>query len=155
MEPEEGSGKIIRGFKEKTTKYLGKSTELKEKMQTAKESLTDQFSEIKSQSQEYLGTTKEMTSGQLDNIKSEARDMKKIFQSKDMIYMKTDALAIVLRKLGKTDEFLQIVDKLTREGFRMVHKEVIRDIPIAGGFSFPIGTFYYFQNIKYIGRGDD
>lgn len=154
MENESDGKKLMDGIKEKTAKYFGKSSEIKEKAQSVKETITEQLSDITATGKEYASAAKGLTGDQLENIKSEARDMKKIFQAKEMVYMKTNALAIVLRKLGKTDEFLQIVDKLTREGYRMVHKEVIRDIPIAGGFSFPMGTFYYFQNIKYIGSRD-
>ena len=145
---------LIKGIKEQAEKYLEKASQIKDKTQSMTDNITAKISDLKQVSDEYISTTKELSGSQLESIKSEARDIKKIFQTKDMIYKKTDAIAIVLRKLGKTDEFLQVVDKLTREGYRLVHKESIRDIPIAGGFSFPIGTFYFFQNIKYISIKD-
>ena len=149
MESKEGSKKIVNGFK-KTTKYLGKPLEIKDKMQIATESFTEHLGEIKDQSKEYLSVTKNLTADQLSNLKSEAHDLQKIFKSKDFVYYKTDAIAIVLRKLGKTKEFMDEVDKLTREGYRLVHQEVIRNIPLGGGFSLPLGSFYFFQHIKYI-----
>jgi len=149
MEPKDSSKKIVDGFK-KTAKYLRKSEEIKDKVQTATESFTEHLGEIKDQSKEYLGITKNLTAEQLGNLKSKGLDLQKIFRSKDFVYYKTDAIAIVLRKLGKTKEFMDEVDKLTREGYRLVHQEVIRNIPLGGGFSFPLGSFYFFQHIKYI-----
>ena len=127
-----------------------KASQVKDKAQSVTETMTEKLNDVKDVTQEHLGTAKDLTADQWENIKSEAQDMKKIFQSKDMIYMKTDALAIVLRKLGKTEEFLQIIDKLTKEGYRLVHHEIVREIPIAGGFNFPIGSFYFLQRAKYI-----
>lgn len=149
MESKESSKKIVDGLK-KTTKYLGKPLEIKDKMQEATESFSEHLGEIKDQGKEYLGITKSLTADQLGNLKSEAQDLQKIFKSKDFVYYKTDAIAIALRKLGKTKEFMDEVDKLTREGYRLVHQEVIRNIPLGGGFSFPLGSFYFFQHIKYI-----
>lgn len=119
-------------------------------MQTATESFTEHLDEIKDHSKEYLSTTKNLTSDQLGNLKSEAQDLQKIFKSKEFVYYKTDAIAIVIRKLGKTREFMDEVDKLTREGYRLVHQEIIRNIPLGGGFSFSLGSFYFFQHSKYI-----
>jgi len=149
VESKESSKKIVDGLK-KTTKYLGKPLEIKDKMQEATESFSEHLGEIKDQGREYLGITKSLTADQLRNLKSEALDLQKIFKSKDFVYYKTDAIAIALRKLGKTKEFMDEVDKLTREGYRLVHQEVIRNIPLGGGFSFPLGSFYFFQHTKYI-----
>lgn len=125
---------------------------LKEKMDTVTDSVKDKVSDLKDQTEEHLGVVKEVGSDQLDNIKSEAEDLKRIFQSKDLIYKKTDAMAIVLRKLGNTDGFLDVVDKLTKEGYRLMHQETVRDIPILAGFKYSFGSFYYFQHSKYIGK---
>jgi len=125
---------------------------LKEKVGSVSDSVKDKVSDLKGQTQEHLEVAKEVGSEQLDNVKSEAEDLKRIFQSKDLIYKKTDAMAIVLRKLGNTDGFLEVVDKLTKEGYRLMHQETVRDIPIIAGFKYSFGSFYYFQHSKYIGK---
>ena len=145
---------LLGTLKEKTSKYLDKTSELKETLQSATESVTDKISDIKEKTQEHAETIKEHGSDQLENVKSEAEDLKRIFQSKDLIYRKSDAIAIVLRKLGNTDGFLDVVEKLTREGYRLVHQENVRDIPIFAGFKYSFGSFYYFQHVKYIGKSN-
>ncbi|MGI0069873.1 MAG: hypothetical protein ACREAN_06420, partial [Nitrosopumilaceae archaeon] len=99
-----------------------------------------------------LSIAKELASYQASNWKSEAEFTKKIFNHKDLILVKTDAIAIVLRKMGGNEEFLERVDKLTREGYRLVHQESVHNIPTGFGVSYPLGNLYYFQNVKYIGK---
>ncbi|MGI0002974.1 MAG: hypothetical protein ACRD91_01985, partial [Nitrosopumilaceae archaeon] len=112
-------------------------------VQDMTESITENMSDVKD-------LAKEHGSNQMSNLKNEAEDLKRIFQSKDLIYRKSDAMAIVLRKLGNTDGFLDVVEQLTKEGYRLVHHENVRDIPIFAGFKYSFGSFYYFQNKKYI-----
>ncbi|GEM_PF-3539008 len=130
-------------------KHLKKTVAIKEKAEAVKDSLTEGFDDIKELSQEQLDKVKELTGVNL-NIKSEAQFIKKIFQHKDLVFLKTDAIALVLRKLGGNEEFFETVDRLTKEGYRMVHHEAVRNIPIPGGFSYSIGSIYYFQHVKYI-----
>lgn len=129
------------------------ATKIKDKAQPVKALVSDKIDGMKVRGQDYLdylGVVKGLTEEQLADAKVEIRVLKKIFQSKDPIYFKTDAFAVVTRKFGKTDEFLSAVDKLTREGYILREHEIIRNIPIGGGISFPIGSFYYFQHSKYI-----
>jgi hypothetical protein len=42
------------------------------------------------------------------------------------VYFKTEAVAVVIRKLGALDEFLKTVDELTKEGYRMMYQEDVR-----------------------------
>lgn len=134
---------LFDSFKGQASKIFGKTSKVKEIVQDLKESVTENMSDVKD-------LAKEHGSNQLGNLKSEAEDLKRIFQSKDLIYRKSDAIAIVLRKLGNTDGFLDIVEQLTKEGYRLVHQENVRDIPIFAGFKYSFGSFYYFQNKKYI-----
>ncbi|HSB83549.1 MAG TPA: hypothetical protein VLD64_03585 [Nitrosarchaeum sp.] len=86
-------------------------------------------------------------------VKEEYKDIEKIRHHKELIYYKTDALAIVSRKLGGFDEFLKTVDELTREGYWMMNSEDVKNILGNFGISAPgqnRGTLYYFQNKKYI-----
>ena len=97
--------------------------------------------------------TKELGEKEVHGIKAESKDLKKLHDHKDLIYLKTDAVVIVLRKLGGLDEFLQLVDKLTKEGYWMMNSEDVKNLPGSFGLSLPtipIGTLYYFQHKKYI-----
>ena len=85
----------------------------------------------------------------LTNVKKEAEDIKKALEKKDLIYLKTDALVVVIRKLGGLDEFLAVFEKLTKEGYLLVWTEPVSSIlPYGTGF---VGTFYYLQKGKLIG----
>ena len=82
-------------------------------------------------------------------MKKEAEDIKKALEKKDLIYLKTDALVVVIRKLGGLDEFLAVFEKLTKEGYLLVWTEPVSSIlPYGTGF---VGTFYYLQKGKLIG----
>jgi len=86
-------------------------------------------------------------------IKEEYKDLKKIEHNKELIYYKSDALAIVIRKLGSFDEFIKVSDDLTREGYWMINYEDIKNLLSNFGIALPgtaKGTIYYFQNKKYI-----
>lgn len=84
----------------------------------------------------------------LAGAKKEGQDIKKALEKKDLIYLKTDALAVVLRKLGGLDEFLAVFDKLTKEGYLLVWTEPVSSIlPFGMGL---VGNFYYFQKGKLI-----
>lgn len=84
----------------------------------------------------------------LEGAKKEGEDIKKALEKKDLMYLKTDALAVVLRKLGGLDEFLAVVDKLTKEGYLLVWTEPVSSIlPFGMGM---VGNFYYFQKGKLI-----
>lgn len=84
----------------------------------------------------------------LEGVKKEGEDIKKALEKKDLIYLKTDALAVVLRKLGGLDEFLAVFEKLTKEGYLLVWTEPVTSI-LPMGFRLA-GNFYYFQKGKLI-----
>jgi hypothetical protein len=98
---------------------------------------------------EHLTPLKEMTKYEAVGVKEELKDRNRILQSKDLVFYKTDAVAVVLRKLGGLDEFLAAVDKLTKEGYLLVAWEDVSgsSIPLVGGM---LGTFYIFQRSKYV-----
>ena len=77
------------------------------------------------------------------NVKKEGDDIRKALAKKDLIYLKTDVLAVVLRKLGGLDEFLAVFEKLTKEGYLLVWTEPVTSI-LPVGFRL-VGNFYYFQ----------
>ncbi len=141
----EADSGLLKGLKETIGEKLDKVSDIKD-------SVTDKISDIKDSTEENAGIAKELASYQGSNMKSEGQFLKKIFQHKDMVFKKTDAVAIVLRKLGGNEEFFELVDKLTKEGYRMVHQESVRNIPLGFGFNYPLGSLYYFQHVKYIGK---
>jgi len=119
---------------------MGKS--IKERIKGIKESVSDVEENIVEISKEQRG-----------GVKEEYKDIEKIRHHKELIYYKTDALAIVSRKLGGFDEFLKTCDELTREGYWLMNSEDVKNILGNFGISAPgqnRGTLYYFQNKKYI-----
>lgn len=98
---------------------------------------------------EHLTPIKEITKYEAVGVKEELKDRKRILESKDLVFFKTDAVAVVLRKLGGLDEFLAAVDKLTKEGYLLVAWEDVRasSIPLVKGM---LGTLYIFQRSKYV-----
>ncbi len=142
---EDADSGLLKGLKEKIVEKLDKVTDVKD-------SVVDKISDFKDFTEENTAIAKELASYQGSNMKSEGQFLKKIFQHKDMVFMKTDAIAIVLRKLGGNEEFLELVDKITREGYRLVHQESVRNIPLGFGFNYPLGSLYFFQHVKYIGK---
>ena len=82
----------------------------------------------------------------IGGAKEEGKDLKKIMESKDLVFYKSDAFAIVLRKLGGLYQFLDACDALTKEGYTMVNSEDI--LAVVGRVK--LGSFYYFQHKKYI-----
>lgn len=136
---------LLKNLKEKITEKLDKVSDVKD-------SVVDKIGDLKDSAEENAGIAKELASYQGSNMKSEGQFLKKIFQHKDMLFMKTDASAIVLRKLGGNEEFLELFDRLTKEGYRLVHQESVRNIPLGFGFNYPLGSLYFFQHVKYIGK---
>ena len=116
-------------------------------------SIKEKLGEIK----QAIGTTtneiRVVKKEQTDGIKSEFKDIERLRHHKDLIYYKSDALAIIIRKLGGFDEFLAIVEELTKEGYRMMNSEDVKNLMSNFGINLPgvaRGTLYYFQNKKYI-----
>ena len=117
-------------------------TSIKEKFQVVKKGIGKVAEET-----EY--DVKEESHG----LKDEYKDLQKIRHSKELVYYKSDALAIVIRKMGGFDEFIKVVDDLTREGYWMINSEDIKNLLSNFGIELPgtsKGTLYYFQNKKYI-----
>ena len=52
--------------------------------------------------------------------------------------------------MGKEEEFFAAYEQLTKEGYKLVLLEELRELPITAGFNFQVGTYFYFQHKKYI-----
>lgn len=116
-------------------------------------SIKEKFDDVKESISNIQEETMELGKEQGRGVKAEYKDIEKIRHHKELIYYKSDALAIVSRKLGGFDEFLKGVDELTREGYWMMNSEDVKNILGNFGISSPgpnRGTLYYFQNRKYI-----
>ncbi|MEX0854406.1 MAG: hypothetical protein WD018_01400 [Nitrosopumilaceae archaeon] len=84
-------------------------------------------------------------------VKSEHKEhsfIKEIVQFKEIVYIKTDSSAILIKKKGESKKFFEEYDKITREGYDLKSQE-----PIPGPIpkiSTNLGYIFYFQNKKYI-----
>ena len=97
---------------------------------------------------EKIKDTKGTIKDQLAYLKKDSVYIKKILQSKKIVYIKTDATAILVRKKGNEEEFFEEFDKITREGYKMMLSEEVTD-PVPG-INVILGYVYFFQNKKYI-----
>ncbi len=126
---------------------------IKEKIDDIQESLEEKIDDVKETVNVVQKEAVSMGKEQSRGIKAEYKDIEKIRHNKELIYYKSDALAIVSRKLGGFDEFLKVVDDLTKEGYWMMNSEDVKNVLGNFGLSMPgqnRGTLYYFQNKKYI-----
>ena len=81
-------------------------------------------------------------------LKTDAKDIKKILETKGVIYLKTEAIAILVKKKGELKKFLEVFDFITKEGYELKAQETVTD-PIPK-LNVPLGYIYYFQNRKFI-----
>jgi len=91
--------------------------------------------------------------GKAKKIGKEAKELSKFRKLKASVYYKTDASAIVIRKIGEFDAFFKINDDLTREGYRCVRSESIKNLPKALGLPTKAGLpemhLYIYQRMKF------
>jgi len=64
------------------------------------------------------------------------------------VYLKTDSIAILIKRKGESKKFFEAFDKITREGYDLKSQEPITD-PIPK-LDIVLGYIFYFQNKKYI-----
>jgi len=70
--------------------------------------------------------------------------IKKLWKNKEIVQLKTDAIAVLFKKRGYEDEFFTEFDNLTIEGYKMVLMESVK-VTDAGPIDIQIGNYYYFQ----------
>ena len=116
------------GFKDKFSK---KSQPEKSTTDKVKEGLSEELSEDKKQAVGH------------------AKRIKSLWQSKDVLQLKTDAIAILYKKRGYEDKFFDEFDKLTKEGYQLMLSEGVKAID-AGPIDIQIGFYYYFQHRNFI-----
>ena len=81
-------------------------------------------------------------------LKTDAKDIKTILETKDVIYLKTEAIAILVKKKGELKKFCEAFDSITKEGYELKTTETVTD-PIPK-LNVNLAYLYIFQNKKYI-----
>jgi len=89
---------------------------------------------------------------QLSYMKKDSVWQKELLESKKVVYLKTDSMAVLVRKKGNEVEFFEELDSITKEGYKMMLQEQVSDpIPMVK-VDLTRVRIYYFQNIKYISK---
>ncbi len=78
-------------------------------------------------------------------VVGQAHRMKKLWKSKEIVQLKTDAIAVLFKKKGYEEKFFEEFNKITKEGFQMMLMEPVKAID-AGPIDMQIGSYYYFQH---------
>lgn len=78
-----------------------------------------------------------------------AKQVKHLWRSKEIVQLKTDAIAVLWKKRGHEEQFFAEFDKITKEGYHMVLSEAVKAID-AGPIAIQIGSYYYFQHRNFI-----
>ncbi len=81
-------------------------------------------------------------------LKTDAKDIKKILETKDVIYLKTDAIVILVKKKGELKKFCEVFDLITKEGYQLMAQESVTD-PIPK-LNVNLAYLYIFQKKKYL-----
>lgn len=116
------------GFKDKFSKKSKPDKSTKDKV---KEGLHEEFNEDKKQAVGH------------------AKRIKSLWQSKEVLQLKTDAIAVLYKKRGYEDKFFEEFDKLTKEGYQLMLSEAVKAID-AGPIDIQIGYYYYFQHRNFV-----
>ena len=94
-----------------------------------------------------LGTKKSVKE-QLEYQKKGSLYQKKILETDQIVHIKTDATAILVRRKGNETAFFKEFDKITREGYQLIlHEEINDPIP---GLNIKLAYVFYFQHIKFL-----
>ena len=112
------------GLKEKFSK---KEEPEKSKSDTVKKELHEEFDEDKKQ------------------VVGHAKRIKQLWRTKEILQLKTDAIAVLWKKKGYEEKFFEEFDKITKEGYQMVLMEGVKALD-AGPIDIKIGSYYYFQH---------
>ncbi len=97
--------------------------------------------------EKFQKKTKPLTS-KLEYMKSDSKDIKEILRTNDVIYLKTDRIAILVKRKGELKKFCQVFDEITKEGYELKIQESVTD-PIPK-LNMNLAYLYIFQKKKYI-----
>ena len=97
---------------------------------------------------EKIYSKKDSISHKLEYLKSDVMDVKSILETKDAIYLKTDSIAVLIKRKGELKKFLETVDIITKEGYELKAQESITDaVP---KLNMTLAYLYIFQHKKFI-----
>ena len=97
---------------------------------------------------EKIHSKTDSMSSKLAYLKSDIKDVKAILETKDVIYLKTDSIAVLVKRKGALKKFLEAVEMLTKKGYKLNAQEVITDaVP---KFNITLAHLYIFKNKKFI-----
>ena len=69
-------------------------------------------------------------------------------ETKDVVYLKTDSIAVLVKRKGELKKFLEAVEMLTKEGYELKAQESITEaVP---KLNMTLAVLYIFQNKKFI-----
>lgn len=81
------------------------------------------------------------------NMKKDAVYAKEIMSTKGHIFLKTDSLAVLVKKKGDARTFYEVLSKITAEGYDLKSQEQLTDL-LPG--SPHLAMVYILQNKKYV-----
>ena len=114
--------------------------------------LKEKFSK-KGKSEKSTHSIKKELGSEYDESKKQvvgqAHRLKNLWKSKDVVQLKTDAIAVLFKKRGYEAKFFEEFEKITKEGYHMVLMEPVKAVD-AGPIDIQIGNFYYFQHRNFI-----
>ena len=97
---------------------------------------------------EKISSKKDSISHKLDYLKSDVKDVKENLKTENVIYLKTDSIAVLVKRKGELKKFLETVDKLTMEGYEIKSQEAITDaVP---KLNMTLAYIYILQNRKFL-----
>ena len=82
-------------------------------------------------------------------VVGQAHRIKNLWKTKEIVQLKTDAIAVLYKKKGYEEKFFDEFDKITKEGYQMVLSEAVKALD-AGPIDIQIGSYYYFQHRNFI-----
>ncbi len=114
--------------------------------------LKEKFSKKDKSEKSTSGIKKDLSSAYGEGKKQvvgQAQRLKNLWRSKEVVQLKTDAIAVLFKKKGYEEKFFEEFEKITKEGYHMMLMEAVKAID-AGPIDIQIGNFYYFQHKNYI-----
>ncbi len=97
--------------------------------------------------QKKFQDTKSSLKTKISSIKKDTAYAKEILSTEGNIFLKTDSLAILVRKKGSARTFFEVLSKITAEGYDLKSQEQLADL-LPG--SPHLATIYILQNKKYV-----
>ncbi len=110
--------------------------------------LKEKFSKKSKSEKSTGGIKKELSTDYGEGKKQivgQAHRLKNLWKSKEIVQLKTDAIAVLFKKKGYEEKFFEEFNKITKEGFQLMLMEPFKAID-AGPIDIQIGNFYYFQH---------